>query len=160
PVDPEVPILEGQRELTERDWRELVYLAHTDKAEGFRRYAEHYLSTSGQVYWSDTHQLGFYPDKYHQERDARLGRGSSGAEVISEIFVPRSELKGFLAETRDDFRQKGVNLIYGTVRLIEKDEETFLAWARERWACVVFNLHTEHTPAGEHHSAEAFRRLI
>ena len=51
-------------------------------------------------------------------------------------------------------------MIYGTVRLIERDEETFLAWARNRWACIVLNLHTVHTPAGVARSADAFRRLI
>jgi FAD/FMN-containing dehydrogenase len=160
PIDPRSPVLEGQRELTEADWRELIYLAHTDKTEGFRRYEEHYLSTSGQIYWSDTHQLGVYLERYHRELDAKLERGSRASEVITEIFVPRHELKEFLAEAREDFRRNGVNLIYGTVRLIERDEETFLAWARERWTCVVFNLHTEHTFTGRRRSAEAFRRLI
>ncbi len=39
-------------------------------------------------------------------------------------------------------------VIYGTIRLIERDEESFLAWAREPWACIIFNLHLEHTSAG------------
>ena len=42
----------------------------------------------------------------------------------------------------------GVDVIYGTVRLIERDDESFLAWARDRWACVIFNLHTVHTRRG------------
>jgi hypothetical protein len=53
-----------------------------------------------------------------------------------------------------------VDVIYGTVRLIERDDESFLAWAREPWACVIFNVHTEHTPEGIERSADAFRRLI
>jgi FAD/FMN-containing dehydrogenase len=53
-----------------------------------------------------------------------------------------------------------VNCIYGTIRLIERDAESFLAWAREPWACTIFNLHTEHSPAGLAHAADAFRRLI
>ena len=40
-------------------------------------------------------------------------------------------------------------MIYGTVRLIERDDETVLAWAREPWACIIFNLHVDHTPAGD-----------
>ena len=32
--------------------------------------------------------------------------------------------------------------------------------AKDRYACVIFNLHTVHTPAGLRHSANAFRRLI
>jgi hypothetical protein len=46
------------------------------------------------------------------------------------------------------------------VRLIERDDESFLAWARERWACAVFNLHVEHSDAGIERAVEAFRRLI
>jgi hypothetical protein len=53
-----------------------------------------------------------------------------------------------------------VPVIYGTVRLIERDTDSFLAWAREPWACVIFNLCTEHTPGGIDRSAAAFRALI
>ena len=49
--------------------------------------------------------------------------------MISEIYVPRAALADFLAEAREDFRANAVNLIYGTVRLIERDDESFLAWA-------------------------------
>jgi FAD/FMN-containing dehydrogenase len=149
-----------QRELAPDDWRELIYLAHVDKGEAFRRYAQHYLATSGQVYWSDTHQLGVYLDGYHLELDRRLGARHAASEVIAELYVPRPALASFLDEAREDFRSHGVNLIYGTVRLIEKDDETFLPWARDRYACVVFNLHTEHTRPGLDHSRDAFRRLI
>ena len=65
-----------------------------------------------------------------------------------------------MADVAADFRETGVDVIYGTVRLIERDEDSFLAWAREPWACVIFNLHTVHTPAGLAHSHAAFRRLI
>ena len=51
------------------------------------------------------------------------------------------------------------DVVYGTVRLIERDDETLLAWAREPWACVVFNLHVEHSPSGIESAAIAFRRL-
>ena len=69
-------------------------------------------------------------------------------------------LKGFLGEVRDDFRRNKVDLIYGTVRLIERDDETFLPWAKQPYACTIFNLHTVHSPEGLTRSAEAFRRLI
>jgi hypothetical protein len=51
-------------------------------------------------------------------------------------------------------------MIYGTIRLIEKDEESFLVWAKEPFACVIFNLHTVHTPQGLSRSERDFRRLI
>src|SRR6185503_2897532 len=59
-----------------------------------------------------------------------------------------------------DFRRNAVDVIYGTIRLVERDDETFLPWARDRYACVIFNLHTVHTPPGLAHAAATFRRLI
>ncbi len=80
--------------------------------------------------------------------------------MISELYVPRDRLADFMADVAEDFRRHDVDAIYGTIRLIERDEESFLAWAREPWACVIFNLHTVHTDEGIEHSAAAFRRLI
>jgi FAD/FMN-containing dehydrogenase len=74
--------------------------------------------------------------------------------------VPRERLNDFLEEARADFRKNNVELIYGTIRLIEKDDESFLPYAKQSYACTIFNLHTVHTPAGIAHSAAAFRRLI
>lgn len=160
PVAPSTPMPEEQRELSDEQWRELLHLAHRHKSEAFERYAEHYLATSGQVYWSDTHQLTTYIDDYHRELDARHGTTVRATEMISELYVPRARLAELMSEAAEDFRRNGVDVIYGTVRLIERDEESFLAWAREPWACVIFNLHTEHTPEGIGRSAGAFRRLI
>ena len=53
-----------------------------------------------------------------------------------------------------------VEIIYGTVRLIEQDKESFLAWARKPYACVIFNLHIDHTPQAIDAAADAFRDLI
>ena len=36
----------------------------------------------------------------------------------------------------------------------------FLPWAKQPYACTIFNLHTVRTPEGLEHSADAFRRLI
>jgi FAD/FMN-containing dehydrogenase len=163
PVDPETPVPEGQRKLTNEGWLRLLGLAHTDKAAAFRRYAEHYLATDGQIYWSDTHQLSPYTDGYHEEIDARRGGGSPGvrrSEMITEVYVPRPLLAEFMAAAAEDFRRHGTDVIYGTVRLIERDAESFLAWAREPWACIVFNLCVEHSAAGIERAAAAFRRLI
>lgn len=160
PVDPPTPLPEVQKELSEDNWNDLFYLSHADKAEAFRQYAGYYLSTSGQVYTSDTHQLSTYLDDYHRALDQRLGATERATEIITEIYVPHPDLPNFLAEVREDFRANEVNLIYGTVRLIEQDAESFLAWAKRSYACTIFNLHTVHTPAGLEHSAAAFRRLI
>jgi FAD/FMN-containing dehydrogenase len=159
PVDDAGPIPAGQRALTTDDWRRLLFLTHTDKAQAFERYAEHYLATSGQVYWSDAHQSAEYIDDYHRALDETLGHGRA-TEMIGELYVPRDRLVDFMEDVADDFRRTGVDVIYGTVRLIERDDETFLAWAREPWACVIFNLHTEHTSEGIGNSKAAFRHLI
>jgi FAD/FMN-containing dehydrogenase len=158
PVLDATPISADQRALTTEDWQQLVLLAHTDKAAAFEHYSRHYLASSGQIYWSDTHQLSVYLDDYHREIDRALGH--RGSEVITELYVPRGRLADFMAEAAADFRANGVDPIYGTVRLIRKDDETFLPWAREDYACVIFNLHVRHDAVGEAHAAKAFRRLI
>jgi FAD/FMN-containing dehydrogenase len=146
--------------LSADDWRTLLYLAHTDKRRAVDTYTAYYLSTSGQLYWSDTHQLAEYVDNYHQWLDARLPQGPRGTEIISELYVPKVALADFLRSVSADFREHRVELVYGTIRLIERDDDTFLPWARDAYACVIFNLHTEHSAAGIERSARAFRRLI
>jgi len=160
PTDDATPIPEEQRRLTTDDWRRLLYLAHVDKAQAFEQYAAHYLKTSGQVYLSDAHQLAAYIDGYHEWLDGLMGATHPATEMIGELYVPRARLTDFMTEAADDFRRTGVDVIYGTVRLIERDDETFLPWAKDRYACVIFNIHTSHTPEGIEHTAGAFRRLI
>ena len=160
PVPMATPISPAQKELSGENWRQLLYLAHTDQKKAFEQYAKYYLSTSGQVYWSDTHQLSIYPENYHREIDAKLHAPYPATEIITEINVPRTMLSEFFDEVRADFRKNKVDLIYGTVRLIERDDESFLAWAKQSYACTIFNLHTVHSPEGLQRSADAFRRLI
>ena len=57
-------------------------------------------------------------------------------------------------------REQSDNGAQARVRLIEKDEETFLAWAKDRYACVIFNLHIEHSSSAVDRAADAFRGLI
>jgi FAD/FMN-containing dehydrogenase len=160
PVSMETPIPTAEKQLTDENWRQLLYLAHTNERQAFDTYADYYLSTNGQVYWSDLHQLSIYPDNYHREIDARLHAPFPATEMITEIDVPRPALKEFLDEVREDFRKNEVEVIYGTVRLIEREDESFLPWAKQPYACTVFNLHTVHSPEGLKRSGDAFRRLI
>ena len=160
PVDPGTPIPDGQRTLSREDWGRLLLLAHTDRAAAYRAYTEHYAATSGQLYRSDTLQMADYDDGYHRVIDAALGAEHPATEMISELYVPRERLADFMADAAGVLRETGVPLIYGTVRLIERDTDTVLAWAREPWACVIVNLCTEHTPKGIDRSASAFRSLI
>lgn len=148
------------RELAADDWKNLLYLAHADKEKAFELYAAHYLATSGQIYCSDTHQLAVYLDDYHKQLDEKLNAKCAGSEMITEVYVPLERLADFMRRVREDFRRDETDLIYGTIRLIERDDETFLAWAREDFACVVFNLHVEHSAAGIEKTKAAFVQLI
>jgi len=160
PVADSTPIPTVQKELADRDWTDLLYLAHADKAGAFDRYAGYYLTTNGQVYWSDEHQMSIYPDHYHRELDRRLKTKTRATEAITEIYCEREALERFMADVREDARRNKTEIIYGTVRLIEQDKESFLAWAKKPYACVIFNLHVVHTPEGIRRAADAFRRLI
>ncbi|HEX8128057.1 MAG TPA: FAD-binding oxidoreductase [Pyrinomonadaceae bacterium] len=160
PVADDAPMPEHQAELCAGDWQNLYHLAHVNRRRAFEVYAGHYLATSGQLYWSDTHQLSVYLDDYHRQLDLLMGARVRSTEMITEVYVPRAALTDFLETVRRDFRRHAVELIYGTVRLIERDEESFLAWAKDSYACVVFNLHTEHSAAGISKAQADFRRLI
>jgi FAD/FMN-containing dehydrogenase len=160
PVDPSSTIPHGQRVLSREDWSRLLYLAHADRAAAYRVYTEHYAATSGQLYRSDLLQMAEYEDGYHRAIDAALGAAHPATEMISELYVPRDRLGDFMHDAGVALRDAAVPVIYGTVRLIERDTDSFLAWAREPWACVIFNLCTEHTPDGIDRSAPAFRALI
>lgn len=160
PIGDDEPMPERKVELSREQWQELLYLAHAHPGRAFERYTAHYLATDGQRYWSDLHQLGPYVNDYHRWVDGKLGDAVHATEALTELYVPRPALAAFLDNVRDDFRKHRVPLIYGTIRLIEKDEESFLAWAKQPYVCVIFNLHTVHTPAGIERSANDFRRLI
>ncbi len=160
PVDPQTPTVSDKDNLNEQRWFDFVYEAHVNKHDTFEKYLHYYQSTSGLVNWSDIWQSGPYITNYHRVIDDRLHSPHRATEVLTEIYVPREKLPQFMESVRADFQKHNVNLIYSTVRFIEKDDESFLAWAKESYACVIFNLHTIHTLDGIEHSANAFRRLI
>ncbi len=146
--------------LSADDWDRLLTLAHTDKPAAFEAYSKFYLGTSGQIYWSDSHQMSVYLDGYHDALDSRLGATAKGSEMITELYVPRQSLHNFLQASALKLRAANANVIYGTVRLIEKDNESVLAWARESWACIIFNLHVDHTSDGVDAARSQFVSLI
>lgn len=147
-----------RRALDARDFSRLLSLAHTEPGRAFAEYAAFYLATDGQRYASDEQQAGVYLGDYHAPIDACLGH--AGSEMISELYVQRARLADFLGAAADSLRRTRAQAIYGTVRLIERDGDSLLAWAREPWACVVFNLHVRHDVAGLAAAAHSFRALI
>jgi FAD/FMN-containing dehydrogenase len=160
PVDPATPIPAGQRVLSREDWGRLLHLAHTDRTAVYHAYTGHYAATSGQLYRSDTLQMADYQDGYHGAIDTARGAAHPSTEMISELYVPRGEPPAFMRAAPGVLREARSPVIYGTVRLIERDTDTLLGWAREPWACVIFNLCVEHTPTGIDLAGAAFRGLI
>jgi FAD/FMN-containing dehydrogenase len=160
PVANGTPIPLGQKYMTEDGWQDLLYLAHVDKSRAFERFAEFYLGTSGQIYWSDEHQFTTYLDDYHSQLDQRLCNVHPGSEMITELYVPPENLCAFVNDAKEVMRSTDADIIYGTIRLIRADDESFLAWAKRDYACVIFNLHVEHSDEGIAASRNTFRKLI
>ena len=160
PVPAETPLTVNPTRFHPEDWARLTFYSHKYKRRAFEVYSKRYLVTSGQVYWADWQLSAAYVDNYHADLDRALHARVKATEMITEIYVPRPRLAAFMAQARTVLRRAGANIIYGTVRLIERDDETFLAWARERYACVIFNLHIEHSATAIDRAAGAFRDLI
>jgi FAD/FMN-containing dehydrogenase len=160
PVPQETPLTENPTRFHPEDWARLTFYSHTHKRRAFEVYSTRYLRTSGQIYWADSQLSAAYVDGYHADIDRAIGAKMNASEMITEIYVQRPRLAAFMDAARDALRQRRANVIYGTVRMIERDDETFLAWARDRYACVIFNLHIEHTPQKIEEAADAFRDLI
>lgn len=158
PVDPLTPIPEGQTYFSQERWLALLQLARTRRTEAYHRYVDFYKSTDGQIYDSDTHQLSTYVPRYH-DRLAELPAEAQGSEVISELYVPRDRLVEFMRRSAAVLRRCQAPLTYGTLRIIEADTESFLSWAKQNYACVIFNLLTPESAAGIRRTADAFRQL-
>ena len=156
PVAGDPPVPESQENLGAARWEKLVAMEHHDRANIFGVYSGYYLSTHGNLYWSDTHQLSIYIDDYH----AKIDSGCPGSEMITELYVPHVDLIPFMKDAAALLRSRALPVIYGTMRLIRRDDESLLVWADQDYACVIFNLHTEHSDAEITRAADAFRALI
>ncbi len=155
PVDGVLPASEPTRHMSSSDWAALYRLARTNKEKAFSQYEQYYLGTSGQVYWSDSHQLSNVIEGYIEA----VGQ-TKETEMITEVYVTRENLVPFMQAVRRDFVQHEVDMTYGTIRFIEPDTESFLAWATDRFVCIVCNLHVVHTPEGLAKAQADFGRII
>jgi len=160
PVPATTPIPPDQRVLAPADRRALLLLAHRDPAAASREYVRHYLATSGQIHWSDSLQRSDYQNGYHTEIDRELGRGTGGSETRAQLNVPRERLAELALSAGAILRAARVPVVEASVRVVEPDLESFLPWARDRFACLALDLHVDHTPPGIDRVADACRRLI
>lgn len=163
PVEEQGSVEAATSDLAKEDWLRLMRLAHSDKRTAFRLYSRHYLETDGAVYDSDTMQLSTYIPSY-AEFVAGVGADATPGAVreslvIGEHYVPRERALEFMDRARAILRAFGTEVIYGTIRSILRDETAVLPWAREDYACVIFNLRTPHDEAGRRHTEATFRAL-
>jgi FAD/FMN-containing dehydrogenase len=160
PVPDDTPLTVNPTRFHPEDWARLTFYSHRYKRRAFEVYSTRYLKTSGQIYWHDSQLSSAYADGYHADLDRALGARVPASEMITEIYVKRRRLAAFMADAARELRDQRANVIYGTVRMIERDDESLLAWAKDRYACVIFNLHVEHAPVSIASAAAAFRALI
>ena len=160
PVPLDSPIPQQQKKISSDKWKELLALAHSNKAQVFEDYTNYYLSTSGQLYWTDTHQLGYYDENYEAYLKKTLPDYKLGSLMISEVYVPRDRIYDFMTELSLSNEEQKLDIIYGTIRLIKTDTETFLPWAKQDYACIVLNLRVEHSKLGLEKARSDFQLLI
>jgi FAD/FMN-containing dehydrogenase len=156
----DAPVSERSGDVDEETLLTLLEIAHKNRRSAYARYAKLELSRDGSVEWSDLHQLSNYPPGYHKTIEKNLGLDSQGADLIWEFYVPHSELIGFLEDARRVFLKSGAPLIYGTVRFIEQDRDSFLAWAKKRSACVIFSPHISGGAPAMKKAGELCRQLL
>ena len=146
--------------LSTEDWVRLYALAHTAKSQAYAEYANHYLQTDGQIYGSDEHQFSPYLPEAGQTLARKLGWSTPASLMISELYVPRDRFGNFMSAARRAVLETGANVVYGTVRLIEAEDESILRWAKQDYACIIFNLLVEHSSQGIDSAKGQFRSLI
>lgn len=155
PVDLTTPLDADRKELSGEEWARLYKLLRSDKRRAFMEYADHYRSTDGQVYWSDTHQLAGNFTKHRAAVDVKRG-----TEMITEVYLQHDRLMPFFQKIREDLARREADVTYGTIRFIAADRETFLPWAKDDAVCVVCNLHVKHTTEGVAKAKADFRQII
>ena len=163
----EAQTADGTSDLSPDTWLKLLKLAHDDKRQAFRLYSQHYLSTDGNRYWADSMQLSTYIPSYANflektRSPAEIAAAPMTKEtlVIGEHYVPRDQILAFMQRAGEILRTFETEVIYGTIRAITRDTVSFLPWAKDDFACVIFNLRTPHTEAGLQRTADTFRALI
>jgi FAD/FMN-containing dehydrogenase len=159
-VPAETPIGAESADIDAKLLTALLDIAHRDRGSAYRRYAKLELSKDGNVEWSDLHQLTTSPAGLHQEIEKRLGPDYAGADLILEVYVPRTELIPLLEDARRILLASGMPLIYGTVRFIEQDKDSYLAWAKKRYACVIFSPHSSGETQAFRKTGDVCRQLI
>lgn len=160
PIEDSVEIPLAKKQLSEEKWLNFLHLACTNRRKGFDAYTDYFQSINGELVWSDTSQMSTYDQGYRAFINTNIDFDAPVSLMLSELYTPRDKLPEFMARSAAVLRESGIPNIYGTIRLIEQDDETFLPWAKQKYACVIVNLLVENSEAGKANAAETFRGLI
>ena len=159
PLPDSTPMPAASKGLAEAERIEGMVLAHGDKGAAFQRMLGDQQARSGHGIWSDEQQMSPYPEGYHREIERRL-QAPRGSEMMGEFTCERDALESFMGELRQYALREQVEIVGGSVRLIEEDKESYLAWARKPYACLSLHLHIEHSTRGLIRAGDWFRRMI
>ena len=144
------------------EWHQLLCLAHVDNRAPSRNTPRYYLRDGRPgLLVGHAPAVRATPTRITIVIDRQLGARVKGTEMISELYVRRARSACLHApRARGSAPARHRTSFTARSGLIEQDTESVLAWAREPWACVVVNLHVDHSPAGLHKAQHDFRRLI
>jgi hypothetical protein len=159
PVDDSVPITTINK-LSDEQWQDLVSLAHADKTKAWSVFSTNLMKLNGAVNTPELWQSSPYVLNYHSSIDGLMHAPVKGSELLTELYVPLKDADAFMADARRIFIANKSNMIYSTIRFVEKDDESFLPWARTLSACIIFNIHTDHSDAGKKLTEKTCRDLI
>ena len=115
---------------------------------------------NGELCWSDTSQMSTCYKGYREFINAKLETVSPVSLMLSELYTSREKLPEFMSTISEVLLAGGIPNIYGTIRLIEQDDGTYLPWANENFACVIVNLLVTNREAGIEKAKDTFRKLI
>jgi len=149
-----------KEQLSKELWLNFLYLACTDRRKGFDQYTNLFQMMNGELCWSDTSQMSTYYKGYREFINAKLETVTPVSLMLSELYTPREKLPEFMSTISEVLLAGGIPNIYGTIRLIEQDDGTYLPWANENFACVIVNLLVTNTEAGIEKAKDTFRKLI
>jgi FAD/FMN-containing dehydrogenase len=159
-VDDSVHVPLEKEKLSKEKWLNFLYLACTDRRKGFDLYTEMFRSMDEKLCLSDTSQMSTYHKGYREFINSNLKFDGPVSLMLSELYVPRKILAEFMAKAAVVLKANGIPNIYGTIRLIEQDDDTFLPWAKQKYACVIVNLLVTNSDSGIEKAVETFRALI
>ncbi len=160
PVSDPTTIPPHHTTMSPDEWQELFFLTHTNRSKAYQKATAYYMTSSGQIYPFDKHQLGITVKNYQRDLAQQLNSPNPITETLTELYIPHTQFVDFMAQVKANCLEQQVIISQATVSLIEPDEDSFLAWATQPYVCVKLVLQTVHTPPGLQKSSETVRRLI